>query len=80
MGKEKYDNNLFMITINGHEKHYFTSAARAADYIGIQRTLMMYNVGRGKTMRDSYGNMCEVAIVDGSDIPYKLINNNKMEE
>lgn len=77
MGKEKYDNNLFMVTINGREKQYFTSATRAAMYIGIHCAQLVYNIGKGKTMEDSNGNTYDVSIVDGAKIPYGMINNKR---
>jgi hypothetical protein len=64
-----------MLTINGHEKQYFTSMSRVADYLDIAATTAIYNMTRNKTMTDDEGNTYKLELTDGSKVPYELINN-----
>lgn len=72
----KENNNLIRLTINNDEMQYFTSGTKAAAYIGDTTAgLVLYNMARQKTMVDSDGNVYAIELVDGTRIPYSMINN-----
>lgn len=73
--KVKIDNNLIKITLDCNGKEfYFTSSNRAGKFIFKQT----YNIERAliTTHRIEFTELGPVTVelVDGSEIPYKLIN------
>lgn len=72
--KEKRNNNLIKLTFDTGEVRYFTSENRAAKFIGKQ----MYNIVRAIQLGDkieySDRGPCKAELIDGSKIPYELIN------
>ena len=74
---EKKDNNLIKITLDCNGKvFYFTSANRAGEFIGKQKYNIMKALKDG-TNRIEFSEIgpMKVELVDGSDVPYKYINN-----
>lgn len=72
--KEKVNNNLIKLTFDTGHVHYFTSENRAGKFIGKQ----MYNIIRAlqtdHRIDFSSRGPCTVELVDGSKVPYELIN------
>lgn len=72
--KEKVNNNLIKLTFDTGEVRYFTSENRAGKFIGKQ----MYNIIRAlitdHRIEFSDRGPCTVDLVDGTTIPYDLIN------
>jgi len=73
--KRKKNNNLILVNV-GEEKHYFTSANRVGKFLGIQANSVSWAVMHQNVLVNNRGDNVTVQIVDGSEIPYKLINNN----
>ncbi len=74
--KEKIDNNLVMITIDGGEPMYYTSMNRAAVAAKVVQSSITWAILRGNdTLTNKKGETIKVKMVDGSKIPYELINN-----
>lgn len=76
---EKKDNNLIKITLDCNGKEfYFTSASRAGLFIGKQKYNIMKALydGSNRVEHSEIGPM-KVELVDGSDVPYKLINSTR---
>lgn len=73
--RRKTDNNLVLV-ICDNEKKYYTSYNRAALAIGgVQAGSVKYACEKGKIIETPYNKVITVKLVDGSEIPYKLINN-----
>ena len=71
VNKNKY---LFCINI-GDEKQYFTSARKAGFYLGIQASSILYAYKKGNKVITKDNRVCTITFEDGSDVPYKYINN-----
>ena len=72
---KKRDNNLIKLTFDTGHVNYFTSENKAGEFIGKQK----YNIIRALIVEPhridfSDRGPCYVELVDGSKIPYKLIN------
>ncbi len=72
--KRKKNNNLILVNV-GMTKHYFTSANRAGDYLGLGNNSIMWAIMHHNELSNNKGDIITVEIVDGSDVPYKYINN-----
>lgn len=74
--KTKENNNLIELTFDCNGvKQYFTSENRAGLYIGKQKYNIMQALrGNGRIEYSELGPLT-VKIVDGSKVPYELINN-----
>ena len=72
--KKKKDNNLICIA-SGNEKQYFTSINRAGLYIGLAAGSIKYAMERNSILKNKNDEDITIKLVDGSEIPYKLINN-----
>ena len=73
--KRKQNNNLVLITNKENEKLYYSSYNRAAMSLGVQANSIKWAVNHSKKINDFNGNEVDVELVDGSEIPYKMINN-----
>ena len=73
--KRKQNNNLILITNKDNEKLYYSSYNRAAMSLGLQANSVKWAVNHSKKITDFNGNEVKIELVDGSEIPYKLINN-----
>jgi len=68
-------NNLIMVKSEKSSK-YFTNLNRAAKFVGIQPNSVSWAILNGNVIKDKEGNDITLSMVDGSEIPYKYINNN----
>ena len=66
--------DLICINICG-EKHYFTSATKAGMYLGVQYNSIIWAIEHKNKVITKDDRVCTITIVDGSEIPYKYINN-----
>ena len=72
--RKKKDNNLVLVTI-GDRKLYFTSMSKAGLKLGIATQSVKYAIGRNSVITTYNDEKVTIEIIDGSEIPYKLINN-----
>ena len=72
--QKKKDNNLLLVT-SGKKKHYFTSLSRVAKFLGINAGSVAWAIGHRNTLKNNNDEDVTIEYVDGSDIPYKYINN-----
>lgn len=73
--KQKKDNNLIAVIYEDGEKRYYTSYTRAGRSCGIAQCSVDWAVRHENVLTDMNDRKFQFKIVDGSDIPYKLINN-----
>ena len=71
---KKRDNNLILVNV-GNKKHYFTSACKAGALLGLQGSSISWAILHRNELTNNAGETVTIEIVDGSEIPYKLINN-----
>lgn len=71
---KKKDNNLILVNV-GRIKHYFTSSTRAGNYLGLQGSSVNWAIVHRNTLKSNKGEDITIEVVDGSDVPYKYINN-----
>lgn len=72
--KRKKNNNLILVT-SGNTKHYFTSANRAGKFLNLQANSISWAILHQNVLVNNRGENVTIECVDGSEIPYKLINN-----
>lgn len=72
--RTKKDNNLILVNV-GKKKHYFASATRAGNYLGMQGNSVNWAIIHRNPLCNNNGEPITIELIDGSDIPYKLINN-----
>ena len=72
--KRKKNNNLILVNVGADEKHYFTSANRAGQFLGIQQNSVNWAIVHGNTLINNNDKEVTIELVDGSEIPYKYIN------
>lgn len=72
--KTKENNNLILITEN-NKKIYFTSSHRAGNYLGVQGNSVNWAIVHNNKLKNKNNEEVKIELVDGSEIPYKLINN-----
>lgn len=68
------NNTLVCINI-GDEKRYYTTARKAGLYLGIQSTSVLYAYKKKNRLITKDDRVCTITLEDGSDVPYKYINN-----
>lgn len=73
--KRKKNNNLILVNVGTDEKHYFTSANRAGQFLGIQPNSVNWAIVHGNTLINNNDKKVTIELIDGSEIPYKYINN-----
>ncbi len=71
--KQKKNNNLILVNI-GSEKHYFTSANRAGNLLGIQPNSVNWAIVHKNKLISNDDRIVTIELIDGSEIPYKYIN------
>ena len=69
--KRKENNNLIKV-IQPNNIGYFTSLNRVAKFLDVQVLTITWAITHGNTIKKCDA---KVEIVDGSEIPYKYINN-----
>lgn len=72
--KRKKNNNLICLNI-GKRKLYYTSSNRAGQYLGLKGASISWAITHCNILKTNEGEDVTITIVDGSDIPYKYINN-----
>lgn len=72
--KNKKDNNLILVNV-GDKKYYFTSSNRAGKMLGMQNNSINWAIIHKNVLTNNAGEKVTIELVDGSDIPYKYINN-----
>lgn len=72
--KTKENNNLILMTI-GDKKRYFTSMNRAGIAAGLATASVKWAIHYGSELITNNEEKVTFKIVDGSEIPYKYINN-----
>lgn len=60
---------------SGKEKQYFTSINRAGLYLGLAPASIKWAIEHENVLRNYNDEDVTIKLVDGSEIPYKLINN-----
>lgn len=75
MIKKKQNNNLVCVTIGGTEKHYFTSNNRAGYFCGMAPVSVKWAIEHNNVFKTNDDRELTIDLVDGSEVPYKLINN-----
>lgn len=73
--RNKNNNNLIAIRYDGGDMLYFTSTNRAAMKLAIAPASVKWAIEHNNVLTDVEGKVFTIGIVDGSEIPYKLINN-----
>lgn len=71
---EKKDNNLVLMHI-GKKDYYYSSMSRAGAKIGLQAASILWAIHHRNELVNNEGEIVTVELIDGSEIPYKLINN-----
>ena len=71
--KRKKNNNLILVNV-GNKKHYFTSANRAGDFLGLGNNSIMWAIMHHNELSNNNGDIITVEMVDGSNILWKDIN------
>ena len=67
------NNNLILVNI-GSKKYYYTSANKAGKLLGIQPNSINWAIIHKNELLYR-NNKVIIELIDGSDIPYKYINN-----
>ena len=73
--RRKMNNNLVSINYSNGNAIYYTSMNRAACRLGINPASVKWAVEHGNVLTDYEGKVFTIGIVDGSEVPYKYINN-----
>ena len=73
--KRKTDNNLIVVDFNG-EKHYYTSPTKAGWKVCLAPASVKWAIEHNNVLCTCDGRNFRIYLEDGSDIPYKYINNN----
>lgn len=73
--KRKENNNLILITTNTGKNKYFTSLTKAGYYLGIASQSVKWAIEHHNELINNKDEKITLELVDGSEIPYKLINN-----
>lgn len=73
--RRKQNNNLVSINYSTGNVFYYTSMNRAALKLGIATASVKWAVEHGNALTDYEGKVFTIGIVDGSEVPYKYINN-----
>lgn len=71
--KKKENNNLILMTV-GDKKHYFTSMNRAGIAAGLATASVKWAINYGSELVNNNDEKVTFKIIDGSEIPYKYIN------
>jgi len=72
--RKKKDNNLIFITI-GDRKFYYTSMNRASYKLGIAPASIKWYLEHKNSLKTENNEDVTIKLIDGSEIPYKYINN-----
>lgn len=73
MIKRKKNNNLVLVNVDNN-KIYFTSMTKAGYFLGIAAQSVKWAINHKNILKNDNDEQITIEIVDGSDIPYKYIN------
>ena len=73
--RKKKDNNLIQISYGEERKLYYTSIGRASVKLGLSVPSVKWAIEHHNVTCSNADEIVTIGIVDGSDIPYKYINN-----
>lgn len=73
--RKKINNNLIAIKYDNGDILYYTSYCRAGSKVGIQASSAKWACEHGNKLVDYNDRELIFELVDGSNIPYKYINN-----
>lgn len=74
--KKKNNNNLIMLDYGKGKTEYYTSYNRVAMKLGLAPASIKWAIEHKNIIPTCNNENIFINIVDGSDIPYKYINNN----
>lgn len=72
--KQKKNNNLIKLTLNGELLGYYSSPNRVAMKSGKAQASILWHLAHTGTWTDFDDEVWTVEVVDGSEIAYKYIN------
>lgn len=72
---KKRDNNLIEIRFEDGESRYFTSCSKAGLNVGLVVASVQWAINHGNILINNDDRKFTIHLIDGSDIPYKYINN-----
>ena len=72
---KKKNNNLVAIIYKDGETKYYTSPTTAGLKVGLANRSVTWAIEHGNVCTDFNDRGFIIKIVDGSEVPYKLINN-----
>lgn len=73
--QKKKDNNLIAIIYKDGERQYYTSMTRAGLKVGLTSASVKWAIEHKNECEDFNCRKLVIDVVDGSEVPYKLINN-----
>ena len=73
--KKKNNNNLIALIYEDGDRLYYTSMTRAGLKVGLTSASIKWAIDHKNEMEDWNGRKLRTEIVDGSEVPYKFINN-----
>ena len=73
--RKKKDNNLILINYGTERKLYYTSMGRASVKLGLSVPSVKWAIDHHNVTYSNNDEEVTIEIVDGSDVPYKYINN-----
>ena len=73
--RKKQNNNLIAVRYDNGRTDYYTSLNRIAIKLALAPASVKWAINHGNVLTDVEGKILTVGIVDGSEVPYKLINN-----
>ena len=73
--KTKKNNNLILVNVGENKKYYFTSTSRAGKFLNLQSNSINWAIIHKNELVNNNNEKVTIELVDGSEIPYKYINN-----
>ena len=73
--RKKQNNNLIAVSYNNGRTDYYTSLNRIAIKLALAPASVKWAIDHNNILTDVEGKALTIGIVDGSEVPYKLINN-----
>lgn len=73
--RKKRNNNLVLVNV-GNKKYYFTSLNRAGIYLNLAAQSVKWAIDHQNVLYNNANEKVTIDLIDGGEIPYKLINNN----
>lgn len=73
--KRKKDNNLIVVDFGAGDKYYYTSPTKAGWKVCLAPASVKWAIEHNNVLCTVDGRNFRIYLEDGSDIPYKYINN-----